>query len=140
MSRSLAALCALFAIAAVSFGAPAHAQSSRTEVIFRNTTSYCVWVTLYKKDASGPAGTLADPVQIKEEPRTNTGPLSVPAGKTYTFRIKPTRWLRLRAELENHCGSGAVYDTHITTGDAGNYDYLHYTLHKGTGNYYLTRP
>lgn len=139
MVRLFRALCAVAALASVALTIPAQAQSSRIRVEFRNNTDKCPWITFYKRDASGIGGTLAPP-QIISENRSQTGPGSVHPHATYNFSIPRVRWLRLRVEPENRCGSGAIYDTQFTLDNVSNLDVLTFTLHRGSNNYYITRP
>lgn len=138
------ALLALLVFAALAFSLPAHAQSNRIRVQFYNSTASCVWITFYRSDSSGPAGIFADPVQIKEEPRTYTGPLYVSAHKNYTFQLPRYNKIKLRAEVQKtDCTSGSpgtIWDTSMVAEDGDTKDVMYFSLHKGHGNYYLTRP
>lgn len=131
---------AFAAMASLVSYVPASAQNSPITIDVRNNTSLCLWVTFYKRDASGIAGTLAAPAIVSGD-RSRTGPRSVPKDSTYTFTIPRTRWLRLRTELENTCGSGARFDTQFTRDSVSNLDYIKYTVHYlGHGNPWISSP
>lgn len=141
MVRTFRALCALAAIAAITSYAPVGAQNSPITIDVRNNTSMSLWVTFYKRDASGIGGTLAAPVIVSSGDRGRTGPTCVAANTTHKFVIPRTRWLRLRTELENRCGSGARFDTQFTRDSVADLDYIKYTVHYlGHGNPWISSP
>ena len=140
MVRTFRTVCAIAAIAALTSFAPVSAQNSPIKIDVRNNTSLSLWVTFYKRDASGIGGTLAAPAIVSGN-RSLTGPGCVAAHSTYTFTIPRTRWLRLRTELENKCGSGRRFDTQFTRDSVSDLDYIKYTVHYlGHGNPWISSP
>ncbi|HTU69471.1 MAG TPA: hypothetical protein VMF11_04040 [Candidatus Baltobacteraceae bacterium] len=127
-------------IAALALGAPpAQAQNSPIHVGFVNTTPACIWVTMYKRDASGIGGTLAGPVIISGN-RAQTGPREVKPKTTFTFVIPRTRWIKFRVETMNpNCHGNTGGDTSMQA-DVANIDALQFTLHQSGKSYWLTRP
>ena len=104
-----------------------------------NNTTACVWVTIYKRDASGIGGTLTAPVIISGN-RAQTGPREVRPKSNFTFIIPRTRWIRFRVESMNpNCHGNTGGDTSMQA-DIANIDVLQFTLHQNARNYWLTRP
>jgi hypothetical protein len=141
MAHISRALFALSAIAALLLSPEtARAQNSPITVRFVNTTSQCIWVTFYKRDASGIGGTLTPPQQIRDN-RPKTGPREVQPKSTFEFTLPRVGWLKILAEGMSPCGSNTGARTDMTMdSNVRNVDFIHITLHANGNSFWLTRP
>ena len=141
MLRRSRVLFALAAIAALLLpSGPARAQNSPITVRFANTTSQCIWVTFYKRDASGPLGTLAAP-QIISNNRAKTGPRDVQPNSTFEFELPRVGWLKILTEGMSPCGKNTGARTDMTMdSNVRNVDFIHITLHAKGNSFWLSRP
>jgi hypothetical protein len=141
MVRGSRVLYALAVIAALLLpSGPVQAQNTPITVKFVNTTSQCIWVTFYKRDASGPLGTLAPP-QIISTNRSKTGPRDVQPKASFDFEIPRTGWLKILAEGMSPCGKNTGARTDMTMdSNVRSVDFIHITLHANGNSFWLTRP
>lgn len=115
------------------------------DITVRNRTSNCAWITLYKKDASGPFGVLAGAEQIKIGDRKNTGPLFIPPGQQYVFHIPRPPKGAIRAEFKEDTKGAACHDnatigeTMMELANVKAIDEYTFALYKDPkkGNYYI---
>ena len=121
--------------------APVQAQNSPLMVRFKNTTSHCIWVTFYKRDASGIGGTLAPP-QIINNHRPTTGPREVQPNATFDFALpRVGSWLKILTEGMSPCGRNTGARTDMTMdSNVRNVDFIQITLHANGNSFWLTRP
>jgi len=110
-------------------------------VRFVNTTPQCIWVTFYKRDASGMGGTLA-PAQIINNNRPKTGPREVQPNATFNFDLpRVGSWLKILTEGMSPCGRNTGARTDMTMdSNVRNVDFIHITLHANGNRFWLTRP
>lgn len=139
LSKSIvAALCAIAAIAAFSFARPAQAQDvGSQQLVFRNNTAHCAWITLYGYNAGGIGGIFSAWSIIGGAAR----PRNIPAGQTHTFTIRRTPRLDVRAEVyRSGCNHPLAADVRREQNNIRNLDILRATLESNGRSFSISQP
>ena len=134
----IATLCTIAAVCSLSFAVPAQAQSSEhQQLVFRNDSSNCAWITLYGYNAGGMGGIFTAWHIIGGSAR----PRNVPAHQSYIFNIRRTPRLEVRAEVyRSGCNHPLTADIRKEQNNVRNLDILRMSLQKNGNSFSLSQP
>jgi hypothetical protein len=134
----IAALCAIAAACSLWLAAPVQAQSSdQQQLVFRNDSPNCAWITLYGYNAGGIGGIFTAWHIIGGAAR----PRNVPAHSSYTFNIRRTPRLEVRAEVyRSGCNHPLAADIRKEQNNVRNLDILRMALQKNGNSFGLSQP
>lgn len=136
----IGAICAIAiaVLTAFSFATPVQAQDAGTQqLVFRNDSPNCAWITLYGYNAGGIGGIFTAWHIIGGAAR----PRNVPAHQSYTFNIRRTPRLEVRAEVyRSGCDHPLAADIRKEQNNVKNLDILRMTLQKNGNSFGLSQP